>query len=98
VRFELPSSFGHFDHVFVRYRSWDLSVAWLVDPRTGDKLARILPQDKVKNSSAMRRRLSPSTDTTISLPSEPVPPLLRKILSDYAATGLPPAYIPKEGQ
>jgi transposase InsO family protein len=96
VRFELPSCFGHFDHVFVRYRSWDLSVAWLVDSRTGDKLARILPQDKVKNSSAMRRRLSPLSDTPISVPTEPIPPLLRKILSDYAATGLPPAYIPQE--
>jgi len=27
---------------------------------------------------------------------EPVPPLLRKLLSDYAASGLPPAYIPLE--
>jgi hypothetical protein len=27
---------------------------------------------------------------------DPLPPLLRKILSDYAATGLPPAYVPKE--
>jgi hypothetical protein len=28
--------------------------------------------------------------------SDPIPPLLRKLLADYAATGLPPAYIPKE--
>lgn len=28
--------------------------------------------------------------------SNPIPPLLRKILADYAATGLAPAYLPKE--
>jgi len=25
----------------------------------------------------------------------PIPPLMRKLLTQYAATGLPPAYIPK---
>ena len=29
-------------------------------------------------------------------PEDPLPALLRKWLADYAATGLPPAYLPKE--
>jgi hypothetical protein len=28
--------------------------------------------------------------------SDPLPALLRKWMADYAATGLPPAYLPKE--
>jgi hypothetical protein len=28
--------------------------------------------------------------------TDPLPALLRKWLADYAATGLPPAYLPKE--
>ena len=33
-----------------------------------------------------------------SAPQEPacIAPLLRKLMTEYAATGLPPAYIPKE--
>ena len=29
-------------------------------------------------------------------PAPVVPPLLSKLMADYAATGLPPAYLPKE--
>jgi putative transposase len=97
VRFEVPSRFRHFQHLYVRYQRWDLSKAYLVDQRTGDLLARIYPQDKTKNAHGYRRTLEPlpaligpETD------SEPIPPLLRKLISDYAATGLPPAYIPKD--
>jgi hypothetical protein len=34
----------------------------------------------------------PGPDTN----ADPYPPLLRKLLEEYAATGLPPAYIPME--
>lgn len=100
VRFETPSRFRHFKRLHVRYQSWDLSTAWLVDERTGDLLARIYPQDKTKNAHGKRRTLSPLPEDT-HLPdetdSDPHPPLLRKLLAEYAATGLPPAYIPIEG-
>jgi transposase InsO family protein len=98
VRFEVPARFGHFDHLYVRYQSWDLTGAYLVDRRTDALLARIYPQDKQKNADGHRRSLQPPTAP--SLPDtqndqDPIPPLMRKILSDYAESGLPPAYLPK---
>ena len=97
VRFEVPSRFRHFRHLYLRYQSWDLSKAYLVDPRTGDLLARIYPQDKAKNAHGYRRTLEPQQKPLApATDKEPIPPLLRKLISDYAATGLPPAYIPKD--
>jgi len=98
VRFEIPSRFRHFEHLYVRYQSWDLSKAYLVDQQSGDLIATIYPQDKAKNAQGYRRPLEPSLASDISEPtdSDPIPALLRKILSNYAATGLPPAYLPKE--
>ena len=97
VRFEVPSRFRHFQHLYVRYQSWDLSSAYLADQRTGDLLARIYPQDKTKNAHGYRRTLESQPEPIASATdSEPIPPLLRKLISEYAATGLPPAYIPKD--
>jgi transposase InsO family protein len=99
IRFEIPSRFRHLRKLHVRYRSWDLSMAYLVDQRTANLLARIYPQDKIKNSQGYRRTLQPVAEDTAPVlkdDSEPIPPLLRKLIADYAATGLPPAYIPKE--
>lgn len=99
VRFEIPSRYRHFETVFVRYPSWDLSMAWLVDRKTGIKLSRIYPQDKAKNADGRRRYIGPVTDMPVSEQKpQSIPPLLRKIIADYAATGLPPAYLPKEEQ
>lgn len=98
VRFEIPSRFRHFRHLYVRYPSWDLSKAYLIDQRTGDLLADIYPQDKTKNAHGFRRSLEPlseSLPSPIDSKTDPIPPLLRKLLSDYAATGLPPAYLAK---
>jgi len=98
VRFELPSRLRTMSVVWLRYRRWDLSQAFVVDPRDHRLVvARILPLDKLRNADARRRLLQP-----VSLSDEPpqrgnpVPPLLRKLLSDYAQSGLPPAYIPLE--
>jgi putative transposase len=95
VRFEVPARFRHLREVHVRYASWDLTRVWLVDKRTGAVLARIFPLDKTKNADGARRALSPA----ITEPMEETPgiaPLLKKLMAEYAATGLPPAYIPKE--
>lgn len=97
VRFEIPSRFRHFEQVHVRYQSWDLSIAWLVDQRTGDVLSRILPEDREKNADRRRRTLdAPDWDdeTQDTQDLDPVPPYMKKLLSEHSATGLPPAYLP----
>jgi putative transposase len=101
VRFEIPSRFRHIKRLSVGYKPWDLSMAYLVDARTGDNLGSIYPQDKEKNARGDRRTLDPlspqdTSELSAVSTSESVPPLLRKLLSDYAATGLPPAYLPRE--
>ena len=42
IRFEIPSRFGHFQRLWLRYASWDLSTVYLADPKTGAILCRIL--------------------------------------------------------
>jgi hypothetical protein len=96
VRFELPSRYRHLTRLCFRYASWDLSQVYLADERTGQILCRVCPQDKQNNADARRRRKEP-------VAGQPGPvvqpggmaPLLKKLIADYAATGLPPAYCPK---
>jgi len=101
VRFEIPSTFRHLGHLFIRYQTWDLSLACLVDQRSGNLLTHLYPQDKTKNAHGHRRTVESASENiqpSALAPTveDPIPPLLRKILADYAATGLPPAYLPKE--
>jgi hypothetical protein len=98
VRFEVPGRFRHFPRLHIRYQSFDLTVAYLVDKKTGQLLSPIYPQDKVKNAAGFRRIKEPPNQE-IPPPrqtGDPIPPLLKKLLADYAATGLPPAYLPKD--
>ena len=98
IRYELPTRFAHLRSVILRAPSWDKSQITLVDPNTDATLAHLLPQDKAKNASGIRRTIRPdNTPVAVVPPSgDPMPALLRKWLADYAATGLPPAYLPKE--
>ena len=93
VRFEIPNQFAHLQQVFVRFARWDLTCAYLVDPKDSfTVLSPIRPQNKQKNADGKRRaRVLP---VEAQPPKEPIPPLLRSILADYQKTGLPPAYIP----
>jgi putative transposase len=96
VRFEVPSAYRTLGRVRLRVARWDLSSVDLVDPRTGAHLATLLPLDKVKNADRARRTLT-QTATPPSPSKQPpgIAPLLRELMAEYAATGLPPAYLPK---
>ena len=98
IRYELPFRFAHIRSVILRAPGWDKSQMTLVDPNTDAPLVRLLPQDKTKNASGKRRLIQPDeiTPPPVASPNKPLPALLRKWMADYAATGLPPAYLPKE--
>ena len=94
-RFEIPGRYAHFQRVNLRYAAWDLAKVYLADPHTGDLLERIFPVDKAKNADGRRaHRVSPAPRPEAAAQPAGMAPLLRKILQQYAATGLPPAYIP----
>ena len=96
VRFEIPSRYAHFEWVSLRAARWDLSHVYLSDPTTGAILCRLFPLDKHKNAQGQRAARSPvSAAPPPPAPSGPAP-LLQKLIKDYAATGLPPAYLPKD--
>ena len=104
VRFEIPSRYRHFRDVVVRYARWDLGRVDLVDPQSGTILAPIYPLDRSANADGRRATLDPDKNKTPDEDgqsgSQPagteLPPLLKKILQEYSATGMPPAYLPQK--
>jgi len=98
-RFEVPNHYRHLPLLEVRYATWDLTQVHLVDPQTGTVLCRLLPQDKAANASGLRRSLRPLTAepvTPTSPPARGIGPLLERMIDRQVATGLPPAYLPKD--
>jgi transposase InsO family protein len=99
-RFEVPSQFGHLQRLRLRYARWDLSCVDLVDERSGIVLSPLYPLDKTANASGERRVRAPpvviATAETASSSKNEMAPLLKKLLADFAATGLPPPYLPDE--
>lgn len=93
ARFEIPARLRHLSVVHVRYARWDFSRVDLVDGRTGTVLCPIKPLDKAANADGKRRRLDPAGKDLSALPPTGMAPLLRELLAEYAATGLPPAYL-----
>jgi hypothetical protein len=98
VRFEVPARFRHFRELAVRYARWDLSRIDLVDPRHGTSLAPLYPVDRSANADGRRAAVEPAASDGPA-GNEPadyqLPPLLKQILAEYSATGLPPAYLPQ---
>jgi hypothetical protein len=79
----------------VRCARWDLSAVELVDPRSGNVLAPLWPLDRTKNADGRRRAVEADDFGEASAaPAGGVAPLLEDLLARYAATGLPPAYLP----
>ena len=102
MRFEVPARYGHFRDITVRYARWNLGRVDLVDPRTGIILAPIYPLDKSANADGRRVLVEPpaldepaNESVADKGRNGELPPLLKRILQEYSATGLPPAYLPK---
>ena len=106
IRFEVPQVFAHLRQLSVRYARWDRTQADLLDPRTGVILTTLYPLDKARHADGRRRAIKPSALSSRPLATaqaagannsplsgDPQPPLLRHLLAQFAATGLPPAYI-----
>jgi transposase InsO family protein len=98
LRFEVPSAYRHLERVAIRYARWNLGFVHLTDQRTGTLLSPLYPLDKTENGDGKRRALEPSilSAVTAAEPSKDgMAPLLKKLLREYSATGIPPAYLPK---
>ena len=108
VRFEIPARYRHFREVIVRYARWDLGRIDLIDGCSGTVLAPIYPLDKTANADGRRAVIESGGTARLSSPKSDVPqkeqrrraaselpPLLKRILQEYSATGMPPAYLPK---
>ncbi len=95
-RFEVPSRFRHIRQLHIRYATWDLRCVWLLDEHAGTVLERLYPLDKTKNADGVRRAIQKPPSEEIPSQAPGIAPLLKKLMADYAATGLPPAYIPQE--
>ncbi len=97
-RFEVPNRYRHLALLEVRFAAWDLGQVHLVDPHTGTVLCRLFPQDKTSNASGLRRGLQPVAAEPVTPPAQArgIGPLLARMIDRQAATGLPPAYLPKD--
>jgi putative transposase len=96
-RFEVPNRYRHLCRLELRFAGWDLALVHLFDAQTGSVLCRLFPQDKTRNAGGLRRSLEPVTaEPTASKPTTGMAPLLTRLIRQRAATGLPPAYLPKD--
>ena len=100
-RYELPTRFRALQRVTVRHARWSPSSVDLIDPNTETILCTLLPLDRQRNADLARRAFEPVEDPVVAIAQEPprrsgVAPLLSQYIADYAATGQPPAYIPKD--
>ena len=94
VRFEVPSRYRALSQLSVRVARWDLSSCDLVDARSGTHLCVLLPLDKHRNADRARRVIAEASPVAAPPPCG-IAPRLRALMAEYAATGLPPAYLPK---
>ena len=99
VRYEIPSAYRTLVRPSVRVARWDLSSIDLVDSRRGTHLGTLYPVDKERNADRRRRalvELSALPESEVTPARAGIAPLMRQYMADYAATGLPPAYLPHD--
>lgn len=94
-RFEIPDQYHSLSYITLRYAAWDLSTIDMTDPDSGDILTPLYPLNKSANASGQRRQRHAEPQPQ-QLPFNDPSPLIEKLQKDYAATGLPQAYIPKD--
>jgi len=95
TRLEVPARYRHLQQLWLRYARWDLRLVDLIDEASGRILCALYPLDKAANASALRRPLDALREPPGAAPAGSGPaPLLKKLMAEYCATGLPPAYIP----
>ena len=95
-RYEVPQEFRHMETLTLRCARWDLSKVYLVNPHTNQNITLLYPQDKSANASGQRRALQVATEVIPEPQQRQMAPLLQELMAQFAATGLPPAYLPKE--
>lgn len=93
-RWEIPNAYRHLRDLHLRYARWDLARVELVEARSGAPLCQVYPLDKAANADGARRALRPVGPDLSPLAPTEMAPLLRQLLAEHAATGLPPAFLP----
>ena len=95
IRYQVPAPWRHLSTLWIRYARWDLSSVDLVDGRGGERLCTLYPLDRRGNAGGVRRPVAPGdNDGGGRAGGGEAAPLLKRILDDQAATGLPPAWVP----
>ncbi|MBK7845831.1 MAG: hypothetical protein IPJ71_19520 [Bdellovibrionales bacterium] len=90
-RFEiLPLVYRGLRKIHIHYAKWDFTNVDIVDPKTKVILTPAYPIDLKQNSDRKRQVISEMKKDD----SHDIPPLLQKMMSEFAMTGIPPAYIP----
>lgn len=95
-RFEIPNAYRHFPKLTLRYARWDLSKVDLVDPDTDTVLSALFPVDKSANADGHRRTFETIERAPVAQAPSGMAPLLKKLMAEHAATGLPAAYLPTD--
>ncbi len=95
-RFEIPERYRHLPQITVSYVDWALDNVHILDAQTGKNLCPIYPVNKEANAQNGRRQRVPAGGTPVAEKEDAIAPLLIKILGEQAASGLPPAYQPKD--
>jgi hypothetical protein len=94
-RFEVPARCRHLSRLHLRYARRDLAAVDPVDARRGSVLCAPRNHSTITPTPAAAAALSPRNIARIvPAPATGLAPLLRQLMAEDAATGLPPPFIP----